>query len=194
MDPVTLSTAFATIVGLLGNYASEARAEKSQNLEGFLSWLQEKHHAEISDLIKSNSQVSVGIKELLQKGQATVIEKLSELDMVLASVALRLNNFGDIAAAVKPKVIISDQAIHLLQELDNSGGSGLIEIKYIGGSTFQVLDGGEINIKISEPRFLEDDLDTLCYFGFLRLDYLSSNRIFRYTRQGAAFVAALPKV
>lgn len=61
MDPLTLTGSFATIMGLVCNFASEHRASTNDEYNEFMMWLLNNHHNEIRDLIISNKQLSSGL-------------------------------------------------------------------------------------------------------------------------------------
>jgi hypothetical protein len=47
------------------------------------------------------------------------------------------------------------------------------------------MDEGSGNLEVSDERFVDDDLQTLCELGMLRPDISQGSRKFVITRQGA---------
>ena len=59
---------------------------------------------------------------------------------------------------------------------------------------YYLMDGGSGTITYNEPRFIDDDLDTLVYVGLLTLKTSpKGTRSFYVTRAAAAFVSELKK-
>jgi hypothetical protein len=85
---------------------------------------------------------------------------------------------------------LSEQAFLIIKQLYDSGGSFFIEMKMMGGTQYQVLDASSA-IEIPEPRFVDDDLSSLCEYGLLIPDWNSrGDRLFRITRAAARVVEA----
>lgn len=194
MDPLTLASSFATIVGLLCNYSAERKDTSDNEYQDFLDWLAEKRHDNLRSLIIENQGLSNSIHSLLNQNHEAILVKLGALDSSLTSLAAHLEGFRDIALAVRPDCKISDQAVSILSQLCNSGGSKFLEVKFMDGSAYQILDATSEprQIDLSGPRFLEDDLLTLCELGLLRPEYNSQgHRLFHLTRSAAAFIASI---
>lgn len=193
MDPLTLASSFAAIVGLMGNFSAEHQSSANNNYRDFLVWLLEKNHKELHNLITSDQKLGHGIQALLSQNHEVILAKLESLNSMIASVAAHFDGFKDIALAIQPNGNLSDQAVSMLRQLCDSGGSKFLEMKYMGGSAYQILDAtsGVGQIEMPDPRFLEDDLGTLCELGFLRPEFNSQgHRLFHLTRQAASFIAS----
>ncbi|RYG86542.1 MAG: hypothetical protein EON58_21625 [Alphaproteobacteria bacterium] len=180
MDPLTAATSFATIVGLLSNFKSE---RSGTQLSEFIEWLKEKRHDDVALNIENNQTLAVQLKVILSLNHQELVERLDALDSVLASVARHVQTFSTLATTIRPSTVLSDQAISILKQFTASGANECWERKHLGGCSYSFI-GGSGQLKIDEPRFLEDDLNTLVEFGILRLDYGSSGtRKFIITRQ-----------
>ena len=93
--------------------------------------------------------------------------------------------FSSLASAVRPSSIFSDQAISIVKQFVESGAREFWEHKVLGpdGTSYHLI-GGSGQLQIAEPRFMEDDLNTLVELGVLRLDFGSrGTRKFIITRQ-----------
>lgn len=194
MDSLTLASSFATIIGLLCNFSAERQSTSDDEYQDFLAWLDEKRHNDLRTLIASDKKLSHSIHALLSQNHEIIIAKLESLDSSLASVAAHLDGFKDIALAVRPNCKLSDQAVSILRQLYDSGGSKFLEIKHMGGGAYQILDATMEPKQITpqDPRFLEDDLLSLCEFGFLRQDFNSrGSRLFHITRPAATFITSV---
>ena len=115
IDPITGTAAFATIVGLLCNYKSE---RSGTGLDEFMRWLEEKHH-EAS--IRSNEALELNLSALLNVRHEDLVERLQRIDLLISSVAGKLDSFSGIAQAIHRESVLSDQAISILTQLVDSG-------------------------------------------------------------------------
>ncbi|MBB6367957.1 hypothetical protein FHR56_003122 [Xanthomonas sacchari] len=190
MDPLSTATAFATIVGLIGNFSAERRNAASANYEEFMEWLIKNNHQELVALITRSNTTATSIKTLLNEGREELIARLQSLDASLAQLATGFNGFRDIALAVYPGAELSDQALSLIEQFVDSGASKVLTSRYIDGElVLHILEGGSGNLAYSDPRFIEDDLNTLLEFELLRLDHNGrGDRIYIITRNAVRFV------
>jgi hypothetical protein len=190
IDPISASTAFATIVGLVCNYAAEHRSGSPDPYADFMDSLRESHDG-IRRNIEKNNELNQSLRSLLSQGNDVVLKKLESLDHILAGVAANLDDFRSISIAVHREELLSDEAIEILKQFCDSGSARFLEMKYPSGIMFLSLDGGSGNIGF-DHRFLEDDLRTLCNIGLLRLDHNSKgDRIFILTRQADRYIKAI---
>lgn len=187
MEPLTTASAFASIVGLLAIFKSEQRAEESETVEQYVDWLRRQEHEQLATLIQNNTLLSKSLQALLSQQHDEVMSKLHALDQVLSDVARHVKGFQEIAEAVTVQTFLSDQAVSILRQINEANSSKLIEIKTLSGTTYQTLDGQKMVLTIGDPRFIEDDLNTLCELGLLRMDFGGAgSRLFLITRAGAS--------
>lgn len=190
VDPLALSSAFATIVGLVCNYASEKRTDVPDPFADFMEYLRSSHD-DIRRKIDENRDINQALRQLLAQRNDVVLHKLEQLDQILAGVAANLDDFKHLSIAVYKEEILSDEAVGILMSFYDSGDARFLELKMGGGSVYMPLETGAQNMAF-EHRFLEDDLRTLCGLGFLALDYNpKGDRIFVLTRQAARYVEAV---
>lgn len=192
MEPVS---AFATIVGLLASYKSERRAASDDQYKDFLAWLSEHRHEEILRLLEANGRATISLKALIHEDQAILLSRLESIDKILATIASRVEGVGELAIAVNPESELSKQALSILRQVDSAEASAFLVGKYIGGqSLLHLIDGSGDQVEFEEPRFLEDDLNTLVSSGLLIQDRNSKgDPIYRFTRQAANLVAMSAK-
>ena len=182
MEPLTAATTFASIVGLLSNFKSERKSASDNEYQEFVQWLGDKRHKSLLDEITSNHLLGLGIKSLLSQNHDVVLQKLSALDETLLMLSSSIGGFKEITNAIAPNSELSEQAISIIDQLNNSGGSFFQELKMLGGTTFHVMDGTG-HIEITEPKFIEDDLNQLVNSGLLIFDLSpKGSRNFRITR------------
>ena len=188
MDPLTLASAFATIVHLLGVYALEHKDVKGLDHQKFVEWLQYHKHEQLVTLICNTAAIQSEVDKLLRQDHALMMAKLDAIDTTLASLLSRVEGFGGLASAMVPSAQLSEQAISLLRQLIASKQRNLIFGEIQGGYILQP-EGGE-PFEYSDPLFLSDDIDTLERFGFLtrRESGDAYTKIYGITRAAAQFI------
>lgn len=76
----------------------------------------------------------------------------------------------------------------VLKQLEESGASKMLEVRHLGGCSYQFTDVPG-TLKFNDPRFLEDDLNTLVEYGLLRHEISSQgNNVYCFTRKASALV------
>jgi hypothetical protein len=190
VDLVAVSSAFATIVGLVCNYAAERRVGVSDPFADFMDYLRVSHD-EIRRKIDENRDLNQALRRLLSQENDVVLHKLERLDQILAGVAANLDDFRQLSVAVYKEEVLSEEAVGILTKFYDSGDARFLEVKNPGGALYLPLETGAEGMTF-EHRFLEDDLRTLCELGFLTLSHSSQGgRIFILTRQAARCVEAI---
>lgn len=194
MDPLTAAGAFATIVGLLGNFKAE---RSSSDLSDFYEWLKEKHHEEVAASIQRNETLSQQLSQILSSNHDELIDGLNQLDILISSVAGQIKEFSGLAKTIHAESIFSDQAIHILKQFVASGAKMIMEHKIRSRSNsdkYFLMEGAHGEIEYDEPRFMEDDLQTLVGTGLITLQYTSKGtRQFLITRSAVSFVNAIER-
>lgn len=171
IDPITLSTSFATIVGLLTAYKGERDKHKEQNCEDFKSWLSEKQHQAVIDALKQNNNLQQGIEQLLSQNHEQVMEKLENLEKQISFIATQNPDFSTIAKAIDNEAGLSKQAISMISQLVQSGADYCFEHKLFTGKPNEFLFLSKPGkIQISEPRFVNEDWEQLENFNLVRIE------------------------
>lgn len=193
MDPLTLATSFATIVSLLGTYKSEGRQITDDEFQDFMQWLVKTNHSEVKDLLELNTQATIGIKALLKQDRELLLQKLGAIDEILSLISSRVEGFSQITSALRPNAEISGQAVSVLRQLFESGGSKFLKAGAIGrGPMFLIMGGKGGQIAYEDLQFIEDDLSTLVNLGLLNQEYNSKgDPLYVVTRAAAKFLAAV---
>ena len=193
MDPLTLAFSFSTIVGLICNYRGEKNRQEDENYSDFLLWLSESNHDEIKKLIKGNTEISQGIEKLLLENRDMFLEKLEAIEEITLKISSQIPGFDSLAKAINQNLEISEQAISIISQLNKTGFSKMLEAGFDQGTSLIVF-GNNLHLTIEEPRFLDDDLNTLVNFGLLLKDYNSSgSAIYSLSRNAVKFIAAHEK-
>jgi hypothetical protein len=185
MEPITVATAFASIVGLIRMYKAEVQEHDGRVFDGYIEWLRRQEHKQLVDLILGNDLLAQSVRDLIEDQHGEVMAKLESLDKVITGVARHIGTFQSLANVIRGAQL-SDQAVSVLHQLNQANSSSFLEIEMMDGNEYEMLDTSG-QIQASEPRFIDDDLLTLCELDLLRLSHNSSGgRIFTITRAGAA--------
>lgn len=191
---VTLSSAFTSVVGLIGQFKSGRDATSGSDFNDFMTWLTKSNHHEIKMMIEANHATTIGIKSVLGQQSDQLNQALSKIDAAVAAFASTLEGFSEISAGLKPEFVISDQALSILKQFEGAKASSALERKHRGHTLLYMLDGASGYIEADDIQFLEDDLMWLTELGLLRPDYnKGGERLFRYTRAASNLVKVTAK-
>jgi hypothetical protein len=178
---------FTTLIALLSTFRQERGAEKNLDHQKFIEWLVFHRHDELKNLVVSTHFLSREIDDLLRRDQQEILQQLKSLNEVYASLLSRLDGFAGLVAAMAPGVQISDQAREILVVFAGVNAKFILP-KGMSGEKVLFLMGTNQQINVTEPRFVEDDLNTLVQFGFLAKDFTSDGSpIYKLTRNGAKY-------
>ena len=188
MDYNSMASTFAQVVGLICNYIG-MRNEKKINLDDFMTWIKE-HHKEIANYIAENNVVVEEIKTILDADHEVLKQRFNSIDEILATISSSMDFTAGLAYAIRPKAVLSEQAIHILETFVDSGGEKLIEIKKNGAFSSLCVSGYSAEFKITNGRFLYDDLNTLEKIGSISRmeDTHQGNRKYYLKRAGEKFI------
>ena len=175
-------------MGLICSFRQERASEGSLTTDDFFQWLNDHKHEVIRHQIEGNAELLSGITGLLQANREILLERFDRVNLLLAQLLSKMDGFQTVTHSIYPTVEFSEQAIGILRILVESGGEELILMPQMGGAPLLEVSG-VTSISYGEQRFLEDDLDTLCQFDFLkRLSGASYDQYFRLTRRGAKYI------
>lgn len=193
MEPLTGAVTFAQIVSLLADYVSNKSARDSLSLNELSEWSVTHGHADIMRAIGKSQAISIGVKAALAEGRTELLKQLHRIEERMAALAAGSGPLDDVARAVRPNAVISEQARELLETLEIHQAEMAIEVvHYEGRGLLLVGSGAGGQFQPSEPRFYEDDLSQLASLGLLSLGYnQSGGRVFRPTRQGSQLAKQL---
>ncbi len=187
MEPITVATAYATIVSLISIFKQERQAQRQATKDEFIHWLDEHRHSETIEYIGKNTSLCKAIESLLQQNHEIVLEQLEAINKQLIYISSKVGGFDQIASAINPSCQLSDQAISLLRQLDDTQADGMLKIE--SAETLLMPLSGRKSIEVDEQRFLEDDLNVLVLSGLLNLGYNSSGKeLYRITRQAVDLI------
>lgn len=96
IDPLSLASAFATIVGLVGQWRSGR--EGALSIESFERLMQEAGLSELLDTVKQSQVTMVSVKALLSARSDQLLELYSGLSTSIDAVASKIDGLADIAS------------------------------------------------------------------------------------------------
>jgi hypothetical protein len=188
--PLTIATAFSTIVGLISNFRQQKGETNALNHQMFIEWLEYHKHEDIKNLICNTTALQGEVDNLLRADHALIIAKLDAVSTALASLMSLAGEFRGFVSATLPAAEFSEQAVSILKQLADSKSSYFSINKMRFGTLLCLETGGQI--QYGEARFLDDDLDQLVSMGLLSLDCdKNRNRYYRITRNGVRLVGKL---
>jgi hypothetical protein len=176
-----LATAAVTITQLLGLYRQEKGARQDLTHKEFIQWLEYHRHEELKELITHTFHLSSEVDQLLRADHDTIIKKLDTANKTLADILTHVAGLGSIATTLIPNVGLSEDAIEILMAFASSGVKLMIPAP--DGSARLILDG-KGGIADLDPRFFDDDLNSLVAHGLITLDQHMKFRCYQLTRRG----------
>lgn len=193
MDPLSGSTAFASIVGLIGQFVSGRESRAAHSYDEFRTWLADTRHDDVIRLLEQNGATAIGIKAILAQDRATLLQRFDQLDYQLTIIASLVGGFAELAHAVRPTVQLSRAALTFLRDFDRSGRGQIMEFNVQSGRKLMAIDPQKVvqraEIAYHDERFFEDDVRQLVDAGLLRVSHAKTgHRIFHFTRQAAELV------
>jgi hypothetical protein len=191
MDPLTVTGAFAQIVGLIADFVAHRSDQRSAELPEFLEWLQTHGHDELLTAIKASHSTATSIQMALAEGNQQVLARLNAIEKSLAALCDPQGPFCKLAESLRPGAFLSDQAKAILVEFERSGAVEAIEVRD-RGSVVALRCGAKDNIAIEERRSYRDDIERLLEIGFLRVTPdAKGNRAYSLSREGIGFAQRL---
>lgn len=182
----------ATIIGLIYNFKSGRDTKSDREYHDFLNWLEENRYKSIIQQIEGNDELVNGVESLLRESHDTVIDKLNFIEDSVSGLVSGISGLNTIAHAVRPSAELSEQAQYMLKNFVESQGSFILELKTKDGDSYMIADGDGRQLGINEPRFVEDDFDSLCSLGLLTPDVNSKgSQMYRITRNAVRYVSQL---
>lgn len=165
MDPLALSGAFATLVGLLANFKAE---RSGAALSDFMDWLKDQHQDQIVARIAADRKLTQELEVVLAIKHEDLILKLGSLTEQVSAVASRIDGFAGLASHFTPSSVLSDQAHSILGQLVKSQADYAQECEMDDRTLYLFVGGAGGELAITEPMFLNEDIHALQLAGLLR--------------------------
>ena len=190
MDAITLANSFATIVGLLVTFQS---SKEDADTVDFMEWLRENNHSNTAAIIENNTELQKQLSVFMSQNHNDIISQLSTLNDSMVSLASHMYGISGIASKFNDSCGLSDQALSVLREFENSGGEYIWKLKSLGGTEYSI-DASQ-NLNISEPRFIEDDLKTMTELNLLTHEITNQDyHRYRITRYAIEYIRAIDEI
>ena len=181
------------LVSMLTLFVQERRHRKDLNHQAFLEWLDNHQFQELKQIIQNTHDLPREIDQLLLNRQDEILSEIKLVGNAISQIANELKSWKGIAHAISPKVLLSEQALLILDLAELEETSNLYYMPQ--HHPYPVLIIGHRGWDAPNPRFLHDDIVDLLSLGFI--DRLGSNSdgnpIFRLTREGFQFVARMER-
>jgi len=113
MDPITMASAYATIVGLLCTFKRERSGRAAQDREQFLMWLDAQHREDLKELIVRSAELPTEIDRLLKQDTEQILLKLNDLRDSVVSLPRRIDNLAEMLQNNQPRA----ERLRLLPQL-----------------------------------------------------------------------------
>lgn len=202
MEPMTVATTMATLVGLICNYRQEVGARSDTTHREFMEWLSNHRHNELRNLIAQTYHLQTEIDSLLRADHAQILEGVDRANRVLLDVLGRLDEFKCFVQNSGVQRLVSDQAVDILRQVFDSGYGGVAIVRTTSEPLVrQTRDSAIVcfrygqygpSINLNEPLFAEDDIRTLASLGFLNLETSGNGLMwFKITRAGGEFLGSV---
>jgi hypothetical protein len=191
MDPLTASTALATIVSLICNFKQESRDNNALQTKDFIAYLDRHRFEDLKEFILRSTELSSEIDLLLKQDTELILAKLDQIDGILGSLMSQVTEIKGLARVIRPQSEVSDQAISILIQLRDSGAEQFIHVRHLGGIAL-MLPGGR-PLAVQDERFLEDDLRSLASLGLLIPRDAGDHLAFSISRQTIKYLSLLQK-
>ncbi|MFT0213514.1 hypothetical protein VQ643_13055 [Pseudomonas sp. F1_0610] len=188
----TGTAALATITSLLAAFKADRSATQQGEFNDFITWLTEKNHNQVVEFLTQNQTTTISIKTILNQNHEQLVERLKSLEDAMFSIAINSPTFQTLAKAINPEAPeLSIQAKNILKFIFKDG-TGAFSIKKGIDEKLQFigLNTRPSNEMLSEPRFLQEDLESLVNCGFF-LFPTNNNPQYSITRQGIKFAQSL---
>lgn len=191
MDSLTLAGTFATLVGLLANFKAE---RSGADLSEFMDWMRAQHQESLAQAISDNKALSTELSTLLGTNHDELVLRLTQLNDEIARVASQIEGFSGITTILSSAPSLSKQAKSVLCQIALSEAKYVMEHKRTNNPCFIFIGGEAGEVKVNEPKFLNEDLDSLVERDLLRLEFTNNGyRKYSATRPGLEYARALER-
>ena len=193
MDATAVAGGFATIVGLMADFAASRGQRDVLEVKDFLEWLRFHGHGELLARLEKNAAATTSLKAALAEGKEELLARLNTIEALLSTLSVGQGSLHSLALALNPTATLSAQAIAILQAYESAGAGRALFHASLDGESLLFLDGARSSgFMPTEPRFFQTDLRELLDLQLLDLDHNKrGDRLYQLTRRGAGIVRAV---
>lgn len=176
---------------LLALFKQERANAKNLSHREFIDWLDYHRHEELKELITHTYHLSREVDALLREDHEMIMAKLDNVSSILVDILGHVEGLKGVTQTLVPDLGLSEDAAELmawaahrraLRIVMLPDGSGRVQLEGVGGFVLQM-----------DPRFIDDDLDSLAAHGLIAIDFVRERwRSFKLTRRGQKFGEMLP--
>lgn len=193
MEPVFAS--ISSFLGLTATFLQERRASKQHvaqaTIEEYIEWLRRREHAQVVEILESNHNLVSALKGILGSSHEEVISRFDRLEILLHQLLGPTAEWSQLVKSFDSSPNISDQAIDILIWFDTTKTSEALGGQLLRETFLCSNDSGGRYVP-QDPRFFEDDLDTLVKLDLLTLRHgPKGSPIYRFTRVADRIVQQL---
>ena len=188
MEPFTL---FVTLAPYLIGYAKEKAEQKKYTIEDFQDWLIKNHHNKMEKAIQENQGLLAGIKIILKGNHSETLDKFDKLEKILSSAIANTVVGSELAKAINPVLLLSEQAISILIQMNKDEVEALCINHTLNLDRRLLYMRAPVNgeIKDLDARFLLDDLNQLVKLGYLTININQQGEdVYFITRKGSSII------
>jgi hypothetical protein len=184
---IGLATGTGLVLSLCQIWLHERDNTKQASREEFLDWLGHHRHEQVKGLLCHNAQLCDGLDEALQQNQKELVGQLSRIESILMLLLSKTSEFQGMFSASERASVLSDQALHILRQLVDSGQGAIVS------SAGHLVIHNDGPVEVSDSRFLHDDLQRLSEAGLLRRSEAEIGVVYAITREAVAYLDALDR-
>ncbi len=189
IDPITAATTFATLVSLISDFKDKRKEITTDDYLLFLEWLSENRHDELVSLLNQNQTTITSIKAILNLQSTELLEKLKSIDNKLGNILSFDPNFSALVDAIAPQVKLSEQAISILLQFEQSGSARVVELKTMPIYSYIFVDKKAPNLAFEDQKFIQDDFLSLVSHNLLKTELDSrGNKVYIFTRAASELI------
>jgi hypothetical protein len=191
ISPLEASATFATLVGLICNWKQERGTLTTDQYQDFMKWLAQHNFNKLSDRIFASEELQRDLSAFLSQDISVISTKLDTIVGSLSAVANKIDTLSQLRRTLGADTeALSEQAIEILKAFDESASINMI---YQGFSHELIFPCCQKSARVSEPRFIENDLSALQKFHYIQLvgHTPKGAEKFAMTRLGCHFVKTI---
>jgi hypothetical protein len=115
-----------------------------------------------------------------------LVSRLKSITDQLAVLAQKVEGFGPLVNLTQSSPNLSPQALSILKQIFDSNCECVMEHTNYGGTNYLFIGSKRGQIEADEPRFIEEDLESLVRNKYLRVEYTAKGTSKYYiTRVGS---------
>lgn len=198
MEPAASSAILHTLLMTLAEFLSLRESDRAATADSavtdYLEWLRRKDHRSLIAYLEGQNEALKAIDAKLNAAPQELLSELRTTSALLGQFVAGSPTLGQLGRSLPPSGILSDQAMRILAVLHTRRASFMIETGSSRDPNSHITDGDTSSsgnqVPFDEPRFVRDDIDSLCMLGLLDPDFNGRSKRYLVTRRGDTVGAA----